>query len=305
MTQADVKKCTGYSLRTVSKSYWDVVVPRCERSGTETPTPTTYFLALQYKHLYPRDVDVDSVLTCNGWEYTSKRDFQEIKRCLYIAAYALKWHRPKIIDWEDRIRGPTGLWNHCAHFDECFTVIWDGYPLPVWKPSNWLQDGKYVYSGKYKACVYKGHVGIAFWGGIVACTGPHCGVDHDRRIWRETRHLFPMHRGEWGLGDLAYEKCPRVLTSRKHPAPGTNARPWAPRDEFMKNLIAHYRARVENVIFRLKNHAWCQRTFRGRFKMFVALNDITTHLTALEIKDDFLLDHRPMFSVVGPWPHDF
>ena len=66
-------------------------------------------------------------------------------------------------------------------------------------------------SGKYNTCVFKGHVGITFWGGIVAQTGPHLGVDHDSRIWNDTQVLFPMRPGEWGLGDLAYEHCERIF----------------------------------------------------------------------------------------------
>ena len=98
------------------------------------------------------------------------------------------------MNWDDRISGPIGLYNHCAHFDEQFTHIWDGFPLPVQKPTKWDMDAELVYSGKYKACVYKGehvvgehvvgdqcmciagHVAIAFSGVMLACSGPHPGM---------------------------------------------------------------------------------------------------------------------------------
>ena len=75
---------------------------------------------------------------------------------------------------------------------------------------------------------------MTFWGGIVACSGPHLGVDHDARIWEDSRQKFPMDAGEWGLGDLAYDGCPRVLAGRKRPAAThVHARPWTAGDEFL------------------------------------------------------------------------
>ena len=68
----------------------------------------------------------------------------------------------------------------------------------------------------------------------------------------------------------------------------------------MKNFIAFYRARVESVIHRLKNHGWCETAFRGSYSMLVALHDIAVITTALEIKLEFELDNKAMFEVVGP-----
>ena len=108
-----------------------------------------------------------------------------------------------------------------------------------------------------------------------------------------------------GLGDLAYEGCERMLTGRKHPAAGQDAMPWTEADEFLRNLIAHYRSRVKSVIHRIKAHAWCEQVFRGAYEVCAALYHITVLTTALEIKNEFELDDKVMFEVVGPWPHDF
>ena len=201
---------------------------------------------------------------------------QHIVRAIKLAAAALKAEQDLFMSWASRKFGDVGSWNHGAHFDDCFTVIWDGFPLPVQKPTKWDGDAELVYSGKYKACVYKGHVGITFWGGIVACTGPHPGTWHDKKIWAMEQAMFPMEAGEMALGDLAYHSCEQVLTGRKHPRVGTNAVPWSEEDEFTRNLIAHYRSRVEIVIRRIKQPGWCQHIFRGSYELFVASFDITT-----------------------------
>ena len=73
----------------------------------------------------------------------------------------------------------------------------------------------------------------------------------------------------------------------------------------MNNFIAFYRARVESVIHRIKNHGWCETAFRGTYEMFVALHDIAVLMTTLEIRLDFEIDNTVMFEVVGPWPHTF
>ena len=178
----------------------------------------------------------------------------------------------------------------------------------MWSPKSWENEtrigARWLKSGKYNTCVFKGHVGITFWGGIVAQTGPHLGVDHDSRIWNDTQVLFPMRPGEWGLGDLAYEHCERIFSGRTMPS-GAQAmlatcNPWTDADVFMKNFIAFYRARVESVIHRLKNHGWCETAFRGSYSMLVALHDIAVITTALEIKLEFELDNKAMFEVVGP-----
>ena len=84
-----------------------------------------------------------------------------------------------------------------------------------------------------------------------------------------------------------------------------NQVPWTEADEYFRHLIAHYRARVESVIKRIKSHAWCTTVFRGRFETFARLFDITVLMTALQIRHEFLMDGKMMFECVGPWPHNF
>lgn len=118
--------------------------------------------------------------------------------------------------------------------------------------------------------------------------------------------MYPYLPGEWGLGDLAYISSTRVLTGRKHPKAGSQQRPWSQHDEYMRHLIAQYRARVETVIKRLKSHAWCGGPiFRGSSDLFHRLFEITVFMTALEIRRDFEIDKVVMFEVLGPWPHRF
>ena len=57
------------------------------------------------------------------------------------------WKRSELMNWEDTCYGEIGRWNHGAHFDDCFTHIWDGFPLPVQKPTTWDGDAELVYSG--------------------------------------------------------------------------------------------------------------------------------------------------------------
>ena len=56
------------------------------------------------------------------------------------------------------------------------------------------------------------------------------------------------HEGEWGLGDLAYGGCGRMLVGRNHPT-SANQRAFTRYDAYWNDLIAHYRSRVERVIY--------------------------------------------------------
>jgi hypothetical protein len=114
---------------------------------------------------------------------------------------------------------------------------------------------------------------------------------------------MPCALGEWGLGDLAYGGCERMLCGCKAPTSINQA----PVDHFSKywtSLVAFYRARVEIVIARLKRDAWCQQVFRGSFELLVALSEVTVVMTAMQMKREFD-QGKCMFEVVGPWPHRF
>ena len=123
-----------------------------------------------------------------------------------------------MINWDGRHTGISAMWNHCAGFPLRHTIIWDGYPLPVWKPTKWRQDAnedriaaQLLKSGKYSICCFKGHVAIGFNGLIYAHEGPCLGVDHDSRLYSDSLDKYSLLPGEWGLGDLAYVGQGRVL----------------------------------------------------------------------------------------------
>ena len=92
---------------------------------------------------------------------------------------------------------------------------------------------------------------------ILGHTGPHIGKRNDVRMWREHRHKFLTHDGEYGLGDLAYGGCEGMVCGRKNPTTLAE-RPFDRMDAYWNDLVAHYRSRVERVIHRVKSHAWCQ-----------------------------------------------
>ena len=40
-------------------------------------------------------------------------------------------------------------------------------------------------------------------------------------------------------------------------------------DAYWNDLVAHYRSRVERVIYRVKSHTWCEVAFRGSYALLV------------------------------------
>lgn len=135
--------------------------------------------------------------------------------------------------------------------------------------------------------------------------GPHIGKRNDTKMWEEAEHLFPTYEGEFGMGDKAYGGCGRMLCPRKHPLPGQPA--FTAVDVAWNDLLSHYRSRIERVIRKVKSHAWCEFAhFYGSYPLLVQFFEVTMLATALEIREDFLIDRKPiMFEVVGPWPHVF
>jgi len=243
------------------------------------------------------------------------RDWKRIKQCMKALAEALRAWRPSLIRWEDRIEGPLALWNHIDWFPYTHTNIPDGYPMPNWKPKHWQRDvqqnripgavrqdafdRRLLHSGKYNTSAFKGHVTIGLNGLILAHTGPHLSVDHDMSLWTTTRDGpdgIRMKPGEWGFGDLAYGGAERMTVGIKSPQTAL--------DEMWTSFVAWVRARVEIVIAKLKNHAWCQVPFRGRYDSLVTYNEICVVMTALEIRRS-LEKGKCMFDVSGPWRHRF
>ena len=224
-----------------------------------------------------------------------------------LVAAALKWAKPNIINYEDRCSGLLGLWNHAAHFDDVFTLIWDGFPLEAYQPSQWLNESgigasELCNKAKYNACIYKGHLGIGFHGCIHADCGLHLGVDHDTRMEQDMRSKYPRKPHEWHMTDLGYVGIERILYGFKRPT-AESQDPWGVDMEFYNHLIAFYRGRVENVISQVKAHAWARTTFRSGFEVMQNYYTISLVLTALEIKHQFESTDLSRFEVVGPWPH--
>jgi len=256
-------------------------------------------------------------LTCPGGRINVDETalYRKVVPAFAVVSAACAWAKPEIMAYADRKEGLLGLWNHGAHFDDVFTLIWDGAPFEAWGPGAWMGDGgieagvltigaSELQSGKYNTTVYKGHFGIGFHGCLHADSGPHLGVDHDKRMMDDMESYFPREPGEWHLGDLGYVGAERVLYPQKRPAHDSQE-PWDVDCEFWTHLIAGYRGRVENVIYKIKSHMWCQTPFRGRFESLCLYYNIAVVLTALELRSRFERTTLSRFEVVGPWRHTF
>ena len=70
----------------------------------------------------------------------------------------------------------------------------------------------WLYAGKYKECIIKGQLTIAFHGLVLAET-LHLGVNHDGHCWDDflVDGCIVMMPHEWGLGDKAYVGCEQLL----------------------------------------------------------------------------------------------
>ena len=96
------------------------------------------------------------------------------------------------------------LWeyNHLEFFPERVTFGPDGFPITVCQPANRFV-ARLLRSGKYKEFVVKGVLTIALGPGFpIDYSGPHIGVRHDARLWKEDlRLLSRIKPWEYGLGD--------------------------------------------------------------------------------------------------------
>ena len=141
---------------------WTILTEYCRvfDAVADMPTDHAFYCAYKYQHSYPKQ-DVIHELSCRNAEMflsetagrITKRYFKKcVLTALEVITEALTWAKPSIICWSERCEGDIGLWNHGAHFDDCFTVIWDGYPLPGWHPTEWEPD--------------EGFGGIDLWAGM-------------------------------------------------------------------------------------------------------------------------------------------
>ena len=140
---------------------------------------------------------------------------------------------------------------------------------------------------------------ISFHGLILGIEGPCLGVDHDQRIIDDCAFEYVMKDREWGVGDLAYGGAVRYTVGVKQPIGGI----LTPADIYFTALVAFYRARVEQVIARLKKHQWCHTPFRSSFALLCVHHNISSVMTALEIRREIEAG-QPLFEVIGPWPHN-
>ena len=147
-TAKSVKNRFGWKVKTVDET-WQYVQRYCTQQGVRCPTRNAYAMALAYIHCYPARKDVREFLAIAVYHPSvSDRFFnEEVLRAVVIISQSLKTFEADMINWDDRLHGEFGHWNHCAHFDEQFTHIWDGFPLPVQKPTTWDGDAELVYSG--------------------------------------------------------------------------------------------------------------------------------------------------------------
>ena len=267
------------------------------------------YIALKQHHSYEHVRDAHKLQCKYGAVNMNETAFQtQIRTAFGTVAAACAWAKPRVINYEERCTGLLGLWNHGAHFDDVFTLIWDGFPVETCQPGQWMPmhgigARDLVNKSKYNACIYKGHLGIGFTGGIHGDSGLHLGVDHDLRMMADMGSKFKRKPGEWHMGDLGYVGAEQVLYPMKR-ACFESQEPWGADFEFLSNLIAHYRGRVENVIHQVKAHKWAT-LFRGPFELLQQYYTISLVLTATEIKHQFETTDLSRFEVVGPWPHEF
>ncbi len=74
------------------------------------------------------------------------------------------------IKWEDRL----DPFNHAVHFPTRVTFMVDTYPVVVLEPVDSLY-ASCLYSGKYKATVFKFQACFDFLGRLIFFSGPHLG----------------------------------------------------------------------------------------------------------------------------------
>ena len=107
-------------------------------------------------------------------------------------------------------------------------------------------------SGKYKTYVAKGELVIALCGFPIDYCGPHIGVRHDGRLWKENlRRCARLYPWEYVLGDKAYVACDELLCEFKKPPRGSLAPPLTAAQIEYNLIVQHYRARVEHMIGQL------------------------------------------------------
>jgi len=86
--------------------------------------PELTWISLKQHHSYHQVRDVHHLQCDYGAVQMNPTSFQrKIRPAFGILSAACAWAKPTVIRWADRLEGLTGLWNHVAHFDDCFTGV--------------------------------------------------------------------------------------------------------------------------------------------------------------------------------------
>ena len=128
------------------------------------------------------------------------------------------------------------------------------FPLVVNVPADYA-TAKLLFQPKYKACVLKIELAVAFTGEIVHASFPHLGTTHDVRVWRNTAAQHPLYPGEIVMGDPAYVGADQVLVKHKRPKNGS----LTATQKVTNRVIDGYRSRVEHIIGK-QQHNYPPRT---------------------------------------------
>ena len=220
------------------------------------------------------------------------------KRTIYNEVYPIGDALAMLID-EVNTNDRYDPYNHAPYFRTAYTAVVDTFPIYVTGCGEFA-NAQLLWQPKYKLYCYKVQVGISFLGNIVLWTGLHFGNTADITIWETTWGEHAFQPGERWLGDLGYMGAFGILTKykrRKRRRRG-GARPalTVPQRVF-NNVHEHVRNRCENVISKVKNHAFLRNVWTGSFETLASMVKVTGHVTAYELRQ------FQRFASFGPWPH--
>lgn len=183
----------------------------------------------------------------NGVRWARKRTFKSIAKVVDILARDMREVSPV------HFVHPN---NKLPHFPGCCGVV-DTFPIRAYNA-----DG--MYSGKYKAPVWKVQVVSNNLGQIGHISGPHQGRESDTTLART--HPSTLPHGMYVLGDKAYISVDGVLPPIKK-----NNRHFTKRQKKNFNrMMGHYRARIEQVIRGFKVWACFAARWRSHDAAFLS-----------------------------------
>lgn len=99
---------------------WGIAVEFCDTGEITRVHEHAFYVALKYVHAYPRKSRVHE-LSCRNAEGVLRESKgrvteaywrQHVLPALKTLTEALVWAKPKIINWDDRVNGDIGQWNH-------------------------------------------------------------------------------------------------------------------------------------------------------------------------------------------------